>query len=85
VLVLAALWALISAAAPWAIGMVTLVALTASALTLVLTLARLNDIGSSGWWTLLLFVLVVGFVAWVWLCLAPSDEAREPVAAKAVS
>jgi hypothetical protein len=85
VLILAAVSAVVSAAAPWAVGMVTLLALIATALSFVLTLARLHDIGYSGWWSLLLFVPVVGFVVWVWLCLAPSDEAREPAEARAVS
>ena len=65
-------------------GMVVLLVLIASALILVLTLARLHDSGYSPWWTLLMFVPIANGVVWLWLCLTPSAEAREPMEARAV-
>lgn len=45
-----------------------------AAINVPLTVARLHDTGSSGWWSLLLFVPFVNLVVWIYLLVAPSAE-----------
>lgn len=44
------------------------------ALTLILARRRLNDMGRSGWWGLMLLVPLLNFIATVWLVFGRGDD-----------
>ena len=43
----------------------------------ILAVGRFHDIGSSGWWSLLLLVPVVNLIVWAYLLFAPSAVRKE--------
>ena len=50
---------------------------TFAAAILFLSVGRFHDMGSSGWWSLLLFVPLVGFFVWFYLLFSPPEERSE--------
>jgi len=51
--------------------------LIATIASIVLAVGRLHDAGSSGWWSLLMFVPFVSFFVWLYLLFAPSADPTE--------
>lgn len=45
----------------------------AIAVTVILAKRRFNDMGHSGWMSLLMFIPLVGFFVWLWLLFGPGD------------
>jgi uncharacterized membrane protein YhaH (DUF805 family) len=53
--------------------MLGLAYIPAIAVTIILAKRRFNDMGHSGWMSLLMFVPLVGFFVWLWLLFGPGD------------
>ncbi len=49
-----------------------------AAVGIVTSIRRLNDLGHSGWWSLLILLPFINILFWLWLALAPgkADENR---------
>jgi Protein of unknown function (DUF805) len=55
--------------------------LISAAVIIFLSVGRFHDVGSSGWWCLLLFVPILGLFVWLYLLFSPPEEHSVDVAA----